>query len=125
MGCTRRGELDAEAGVDPVVHDAALHAIPHAMHCVLQGGELDAEADVDILKSSETRTEMKLSADQLYHYELAQPRAEFVRPTARRSRPLPRRRRPPPRVLVRWAGSGLLARRSAAAPPSFLSRRCS
>ena len=70
MGCTRRGELDAEAGVDPVVHDAALHAIPHAMHCVLQGGELDAEADVDILKSSETRTEMKLSADQLYHYEL-------------------------------------------------------
>ena len=35
-----------------------------------QGGELDAEAEVDILQSSETRTEMKLSADQLYHYEL-------------------------------------------------------
>ena len=31
-----------------------------------QGGELDAEADVDILKSSETRTEMKLSADQIH-----------------------------------------------------------
>ena len=35
-----------------------------------QGGELDAEADVDILKSSETRTEMKLSADQIHQYEL-------------------------------------------------------
>ena len=64
------------------------------VHCVLQGGELDAEADVDILKSSETRTEMKLSADQLYHYELAQPRAEHVRPPARRSPPPPPRRRP-------------------------------
>ena len=35
-----------------------------------QGGELDAEADVDILKSSETRTEMKLSADQIHQYEV-------------------------------------------------------
>ena len=35
-----------------------------------QGGELDAEADVDILKSSETRTEMKLSADRIHQYEL-------------------------------------------------------
>ena len=90
MGCTR-GELDAEADVVPVMHDATPHAtphaMPHAMHYVLQGGELDAEADDDILKSSETRTEMKLSADQLYHYELAQPRAEHVRSPARRSHP--------------------------------------
>ena len=68
---------------------------------------------------------MKLSADQLYHYELAQPRAEHVRPPARRSPPPPP---PPPPPLLHACcrpGSGLFARtrRSAAAPPSLLSRR--
>ena len=135
MGCTvgftRRGELDAEADVDPVVPRSLWCTMPRSMPfptpctACCQGGELDAEADVDILKSSETRTEMKLSADQLYYYELAHPRAEYVRPPARCSRSCPAGAAPPPRVLVRWSGSGLLARRSAAAPPSFLSRRCS
>ena len=69
------------------MHDATPQAMLHAMHYVLQGGELDAEADDDILKSSKARTEIRLSADQLYHYELAQPRAEHVRSPARRSHP--------------------------------------
>ena len=101
------------------MHDATPQAMLHAMHYVLQGGELDAEADDDILKSSKARTEIRLSADQLYHYELAQPRAEHVRSPAHRSHP------PPTPLHACWrAGSGLLARarRTAAAP---LSRRLS
>ena len=85
------------------MHDATPQAMLHAMHYVLQGGELDAEADDDILKSSKARTEIRLSADQLYHYELAQPRAEHVRPPARRSHPPPAAAAPP------RAGSWLLA----------------
>ena len=37
-----------------------------------QVSELHTDADVDILKSGETRTEMKVSAEQLYQYELDQ-----------------------------------------------------